>query len=1033
MLQFGHSRQLTGGDFSPDGRLLLTCSEDGSARIWDLESGRVRLTVFPASPTTEALEEHQGAAVEPRNQRPQRRPRRNRRRQPRTRPSEPLNERGLEVLGHYFQSVTSAAFSPDGRTFATSSQDGKVHLWDATTGEQRWQLKIEGSALTVDFSPDGQTVAVGGNKGSVFLFKATNGQLKTTLTHGESNLSVHYRNDGKLVTFGLDPHVVVWDPLAGTELKRYKGPGFLVTSAAFSPDNQRLAVGALGGMMLYEGDSGRRLPVGAVEGLAFSADGSRLYVNSGQQLRILDGGSGQEVSQFPRDAVSRGLILSPGGDLIATGTRSHDILLWTTADRRLAKTFVGRDGGHFSPVSFSADGAYLATASGSLASLWELNSGRPLLIAEHRSPVLALAVARTGTLAVGLQDGTVSLYDEGVLRLSIPPDPNRPALHRAVRTMAFTPDGQHLLVGVHRSVLEVDPASGRTVSTFNGHDQDLMGLEAWAGGLVSADSGGGVKRWDLSGKMIQEWKIDGPLLSVTSSPDGRVAAAGPAEVRLLSSQGVFQAALPTYLHFAGKDLCWVEGKEAVVQPAAGPAHKLLHTTPLTGLTTSPSGDLIVTSARDGVVRLWSPSGTLKASLAVQSPQEWVAFSPQGHFDGSSEGQRHLEWRIGDRLFALEQFFNDYYTPGLLTRLAGGLPAPGSSLQRVKAPPRVEILSPKQGETLNSPTTTVRVALRDQGGGVANPSLYLNGSRVPSTWLKQNRGNEAVFEVRLLSGVNELQAAATNHDGSVSSRRDRVRFRCRAESAAPSLYLLAVGVDKYQAGLSLNFARADATAIKDFFKPGLFAAVHPVALTDDKATRATVLQALNELKTKTAPQDTVIIYLAGHGTTLGDLFYFMPHDVRVDDPESLRRTGISSVELGEALAEIPATKQLLILDACHSGAIRKVLGELVGMRDAMTRVRAQQRLARASGVFLIAASTAEQFAVEFPELGHGLLTHVILQGLGQGAAADDQGYVTATSLLQYISVTVPKLSRKYQNQEQIPVQFSTGQDFPLLAR
>ena len=114
-------------------------------------------------------------------------------------------------------------------------------------------------------------------------------------------------------------------------------------------------------------------------------------------------------------------------------------------------------------------------------------------------------------------------------------------------------------------------------------------------------------------------------------------------------------------------------------------------------------------------------------------------------------------------------------------------------------------------------------------------------------------------------------------------------------------------------------------------------------------------------------------------------------------------------------------------------IKRVL-DLVGARDAMNRVRAQQRLARSSGVFLIAASTAEQAAKEYPELGHGVLTYAILRALGEGGrpeAVDDQGTVTANSLLTYVAREVPRLTRKFQGSEQIPVQFSTGQDFPLV--
>ncbi len=104
----------------------------------------------------------------------------------------------------------------------------------------------------------------------------------------------------------------------------------------------------------------------------------------------------------------------------------------------------------------------------------------------------------------------------------------------------------------------------------------------------------------------------------------------------------------------------------------------------------------------------------------------------------------------------------------------------------------------------------------------------------------------------------------------------------------------------------------------------------------------------------------------------------------------------------------------------------------------TEEKAVKMLARSNGVYLIAASTKQQYAYEVPELGHGVLTYALLSGLGEKgdpqAPTSNEGIVTVLSLLQYVNQRVPELTEKYQDgKKQYPVSSTTGMDFPLWAR
>lgn len=191
------------------------------------------------------------------------------------------------------------------------------------------------------------------------------------------------------------------------------------------------------------------------------------------------------------------------------------------------------------------------------------------------------------------------------------------------------------------------------------------------------------------------------------------------------------------------------------------------------------------------------------------------------------------------------------------------------------------------------------------------------------------------------------------------------------------------------------------------KNGAFQKDSVTTLPDKAATRDAILAGLNDVFSKASADETVFVYLAGHGTVSGSSFFFLPHDVDVHDIENscVPLTTIKSLFDG-----CKSRRVFLWMDFCHSGGIlaRGSQG------DAITALRRTLQVVQGQGKIIVAACTSSQSAFESPALGHGLFTHALLRGL-KGEAKSAQGEVTASSLYDFIDHQVA-------NPDQQPVFF-----------
>jgi WD40 repeat protein len=433
--------------------------------------------------------------------------------------------------------VNDVRFSPDGRTVATASDDGRARLWDRASGRLLHELAHGGPVEQALFAADGRLLATASQDGTARVWEVASGKpLTAPLAHGGPVRGIAFSPDGKLlVSVGPSQPARLWDVTAGKERAALKHEGE-VLGAAFSPDGKRvLTAGADGTARVWDAATGAQAfalrHLGAVNAVSYSADGKRLVTACADGgARVWDAETGKAIGKMLRheQAVTRAAF-SPDGARVVTACADHAARVWDwTAGRP-----VGRPMRHQSDlecVAFSPEGARVVTAGDdNVVRVWAAADGRPLTPPlRHNGTANAAAFDRDGRhLATASDDGTVRVWDLAVGQHCLAGE--RPAAApgpTADSTLAVSPDGRVSvrLEGANAARLH-DAGSGAALGAPLQHRQAVLAAAFSPDGrrVVTASRDQTARVWDaqtgapVSPPLCHASEVN----SATFSPDGR--------------------------------------------------------------------------------------------------------------------------------------------------------------------------------------------------------------------------------------------------------------------------------------------------------------------------------------------------------------------------------------------------------------------------------------------------------------------------------------------------------------------------------
>lgn len=388
--------------------------------------------------------------------------------------------------------VLEMAFSPDGRTLATFTDDGGCLLWNTATGKLNHKLKGHSDAvLSADFSSDGQTLATGGRDQAIMLWNVSTGERKRILRGHQSIVrSVRFVTDELLLSADVGKQVSLWKTSAAESLRYLHAPA--VGRMAFGGEGTQLLLSDISGA-LQTVDLAKSPPQAAsklsLETLDFAFHpASSLVAAVGPDGKLRLGTLGEnsawvEVQDLPRISAngSSPIVITPDGNTVAClEAEGKAVHLIDVSSRKVTANLTPND--KVRAIACRGDGRLFATASeeGPLE-LWDLAQRRVVRTVTAPFPLRAVAFRPGGNdlAAIALQDRLVQIWnsDTGEERLRIEG-------HKLqVTCLAYSPDGLRLVTGsADRTVKVWDSESGEELLSLDPFQDQIQRLALSADG-----------------------------------------------------------------------------------------------------------------------------------------------------------------------------------------------------------------------------------------------------------------------------------------------------------------------------------------------------------------------------------------------------------------------------------------------------------------------------------------------------------------------------------------------------------------------
>jgi WD40 repeat protein len=498
IMDLPHKGNVEAVAFSPNGKLILTGGGDGTARLWQTDTG---------SPVGKVLQHPKKGGI------------------------------------------NAVAFSPNGKLVLTGSGDGTARLWQTDTGapvgkilehSKKWGI------YAVAFSPNGKFVVTGGGDGAARLWRTDTGTLVgKPLKHKSAVYAVAFNPNGKTIVTGSEDRTArIWHAESGTAIGTPMRHDGFVLAVAFSPNGEVVATGSEDQYVrFWMSESG--MPIGKplrhrdpIMAVSFAPNGKLIITGSNDgtaRLWRVDT-TPQAAAVIRHDDFISAVGLSLDRTLLVTSGTDGTTRLWRTDSEKPIEILLRYDKRVYA-AAFSPDGRLLVTGSDDkTARLWNTETGMP--IGEpfrHKGTVWAVDFSPDGNLLLtGSDDKTARLWqkDTGM------PIGSPMAHEERVEALAFSLDGALAATADQGGAVQLwSTATGSRIHQLKTNEGPVSAVAFSHDSkfLLTAGSSRSLRVWQLANEQelgytqFEDW-----ITAIAFSPDGqRIMAATPSWIHIL--------------------------------------------------------------------------------------------------------------------------------------------------------------------------------------------------------------------------------------------------------------------------------------------------------------------------------------------------------------------------------------------------------------------------------------------------------------------------------------------------------------------